>query len=345
MASPVVKKTMLYDKFKEELPRVDGKVFVITGTTSGTGFVAAKCVAEKGGEAVLLNRSSLRVEEMMTKLKEAVPNGKFISIECDLQDFSSVRKAIGEIKKKYKQVYCLCANAGVLGVKDERTVDGYDTQMQTNHLSHFLLTAELFPLLEAEAKSNGDARIVQHSSDARNRTRRKRLEEQYFDKCDPGTLGGDHVPKFGLMGGPRLQRYCQSKLANSVFTQALHNKLQENAFKNNNTKIRSIAAHPGAATTNISDVAPEATSGVFWKLMIRTVIPLLVQSAEDGALGILRGMMDPTAESGQLYGPAGSNIMSGPALANPLKKYETDKAAIDMLWRKSEEATCVKFSL
>ena len=81
-----------FPKFQEDLPKVDGKVFVITGTTSGTGFVAARTVAEKGGEVVCLNRKSQRVIDATTKLKEAVPAGKFVNIECDLQDFESVQK-------------------------------------------------------------------------------------------------------------------------------------------------------------------------------------------------------------------------------------------------------------
>ncbi|OLQ03660.1 putative oxidoreductase [Symbiodinium microadriaticum] len=129
------------------LPRVDGKVFAITGTTSGTGFVAAWVVAELGGTVLLLNRTSQRVSDSMDQLKTIVPEGKFIDVACDLQDFESVRKAAAEIKSKYKMLYCLSLNAGIMATPDKATKDGYDTQMQTNHLSHFLLAAELFPLL------------------------------------------------------------------------------------------------------------------------------------------------------------------------------------------------------
>ena len=58
--------------------------------------------------------------------------------------------------------------------------EGYDTQMQTNHLSHFLLAAELFPLLQAEAESSGAARIVTHSSLGRLHTVNKGLEDRCF---------------------------------------------------------------------------------------------------------------------------------------------------------------------
>ena len=189
-------KTKWFAGFKKQLPRVDGKVFVITGTTSGTGIVAARTVAELGGEVLLLNRKSGRVEESLQRLRRAVPDGKFVNVECDLQNFASVRQAVGEIKAKYQKIYCLCNNAGIMAQPDEATVDGYDTQMQTNHLSHFLLTAELFPLLEAEAKDTGDARIVNHSSMGRDHTQHKGLEEKYFGK-NGGNLGGNSVEGYG----------------------------------------------------------------------------------------------------------------------------------------------------
>src|SRR6056297_3525593 len=104
-------KTRFFPEFKEELPDVTGKVFVITGTTSGTGFVAARTCAELGGEAVLLNRPSKRFEAMLRSLKEALPDGKFVTIECDLQDCGSVRKAADEISSRYEAIYCLANNA------------------------------------------------------------------------------------------------------------------------------------------------------------------------------------------------------------------------------------------
>ncbi len=64
----------LYKKFEKDLPNVAGKVFVITGTTSGTGFVAAKCVAKKGGEVVMLNRSSERADAKIFVLPFLVLN-------------------------------------------------------------------------------------------------------------------------------------------------------------------------------------------------------------------------------------------------------------------------------
>jgi NAD(P)-dependent dehydrogenase (short-subunit alcohol dehydrogenase family) len=269
---------------------------------------------------------------MLKKLQLEVPNGKFVIVECDLQDFTSVRNAIQEIKSNYSSIYCLANNAGIMATPDRATIDGYDTQMQTNHLSHFLLTAELFPLLEAEAEATGDARIVNHSSLGRHYTPNKGLEEKYF-KQNGGKLGGDELK---VMGGACFHRYFQSKLANSVFTYGLHNKLQAK-----NSKVRSVCAHPGGSDTNLSD---HMSMGRFWDSMMGCMMPLLMQTAEDGTMGLIKGMLDPAAKSGALYGPKNSGT-KGKAVSNPPKEYENDPKAIEMLWQTSEDATAVIFEI
>jgi len=311
----------VFTDFEKTVPSLAGKVFVITGTTSGTGFVAAQTAAKHGGEVVLLNRPSKRSEDSLEKLRAAVPGGKFVAIPCDLQDFASVRTACGEIKAKYDKVYCLANNAGIMAHDDIATKDKFDIQMQTNHLSHFLLTAELFPLLVNAEEEYGDARIVQHSSGARQGTRNG-LEEKYFGP-NGGNLGGNAV---GMFSGPNFYRYCQSKLANSVFSHALHEKLQAKGMK-----IRAVCAHPGGSKTSLFAHLDQAAFSNF-----------NLQSAEDGAVGLMKGMMDPNAGSGKLYGPNG---FSGPVYDLPLRSYETDAASKKMLWEMSEEATGVKFDI
>lgn len=319
-------KTKHFAAFRQRLPGVANKVFVITGTTSGTGWIAARTVAELGGEAVLLNRPSKRVDTMLTSLKEAVPDGKFVAIDCDLQSFDSVRSAANSVKARYESIYCLANNAGIMATPDEATVDGYDTQMQTNHLSHFLLTKELLPLLEVTALSLGDARIVNHSSFGRLHTPNERLEEKYFHK-NGGNLGGNDV---GFMRGGCFYRYFQSKLANAVFTYALAEKL-----KACNSQVRAICAHPGSADTNLVN---QMQVGIFLRLMMAAMAPMISQTAEDGAMGLLTGMMATDAQSGVMYGPK-NNGTKGKAVAVPAKPFETDPSSIDMLWRTSEEAT------
>jgi len=325
----------LFQKFEPGLPDVSNKVFVITGTTSGTGYVAAQTVAEHGGEVVLLNRPSKRVDDSLEKLQSTVPTGKFTCIECDLQDFESVNKACDEIKLKYDKIYCLSNNAGIMATPDEATKDGYDTQMQTNHLSHFLLTAKLFPLLRNGAKEYGDARVVQHSSMARYMTKNDGLEETYFG-ANGGNLGGDAG---GAMEGPKMHRYAQTKLANAVFSNALDDKIKHQHDEEIG-KIRAIAAHPGISRTNLFDCMD------FGRIQSFVMLPILsffvMQSKEDGTIGLLKGMMDPSGESGALYGPT---KCKGMAVVNPPKSCETDEKTKEMLWKMSEKATGFTFDI
>uniref|UniRef100_A0A0G4HVU5 Uncharacterized protein n=1 Tax=Chromera velia CCMP2878 TaxID=1169474 RepID=A0A0G4HVU5_9ALVE len=324
-------KSCWFENFKKELPRVDGKVFAITGTTSGTGFVAARTVAEQGGTVLLLNRPSERAEKSLASLKEAVPSGTFEAVDCDLQDFASVRKAGETVKAQYPHLYCLANNAGVMGNEDIATKDGYDVQMQTNHLSHFLLTSLLLPCLEKGAEVHGEARVVNHSSGARKWT--KKLEARFLEKRG-GDLGGNGK---GL-GSPNFVRYQQTKLANAVFTQALHKKLAEK-----NSKVKALTCHPGASSTNLADdlIAKGSLGGG----LFLTLMGYVIQSAEDGTMGLLKTMMGDGVKSGELWGPNGwFHSMSGPAVSVPARPSETDCEALEMLWEKSEEA-CGKFQV
>jgi len=346
-----------FKKLEKNLPNVDGKVFVITGTTSGTGYIAAETVARHGGEVLLLNRSSSRSVASFEKLKAAVPNAKFVPIDCDLQNFQSVKDAASAIKSKgYTEIYCLCNNAGIMAVDDTITKnDGYEVQMQTNHLSHFLLTAELFPLIKAASKKYGDARITQHSSLARLKTKHQKLEEKYLLHYEKdGQLGGNEKPKGGdidLKGGP-WYRYSQTKLANSIFNQALADQLS----KSNDIDCRNIVAtcaHPGLSRTNLSDHLLKDAGFLICKILGPLIQLFLFQSASDGSMGILRGIMDnkSSLECGTLYGPAlsikpkVSPSFTGLAIANPTLPYETDQKSKDMLWRLSEKATGIEFKI
>lgn len=318
-----------FPSFRKSLPTQEGKLFAITGTTSGTGFVAAKTIRELGGDVILLNRSSERSKNSFQVLEKISSTGKLHNIECDLQSFASVRKAITEIQKLAKDgLDVLCNNAGVMALADTATVDGYDVQMQTNHLSHFLLTAELFPLLEKSAKAKGESRIVNHSSIARMNPSKK-LQAQYMEKRG-GDLGGNGASM--VFGGARWKRYNQTKLANAAFTAALHEKLQKSG-----SKVKALVAHPGVANTELQVTSvKEGGMGAF---VTNIFMGFAGQSMEDGAMGILACMCLPDAKSGTFYGP-GSGMMASKGKAEPfaLESFYDNEETRNLLWEKSCEA-------
>mmetsp|Transcript_14832 Transcript_14832/g.28459 ORF Transcript_14832/g.28459 Transcript_14832/m.28459 type:complete len:251 (-) Transcript_14832:131-883(-) len=149
---------------REVSPNVGRKVFVVTEATSRTGFAAARTAAELGGEIIILDRRTDLAAESVQNLKSAVPHGSFRFVECDMQDFQSVRRAVEEIKAKYNMIYCLANGAGDIPTQHETNMKGDNDSETQNKLSHILITAELLPLLEAQAREMGDARIANHSS-------------------------------------------------------------------------------------------------------------------------------------------------------------------------------------
>lgn len=290
--------------------------------------MARVCVEKDAKNLLVLNRASERSkkaeEDLKALAKEKGVSTNVEAVTCDLQDFESVKGAIKTIKGKYDSIDILCNNAGVMALEDKATKDGYDVQMQTNHLSHFLLTKELYPLLQKAKELRGEARIVHHSSAARHKATGaagKELRAEYFEKKG-GQLGGDGSSM--LFGGARWQRYHQSKLANSVFTHTLSNKLKD-------TGIKASVAAPGLAATNLQVSTGAGMGSSFW-------IMRFSQSAEDGAMPLLACCFDPATENGDFWEPGGRGNMTGPATKVTWDALSSNEDSGKLLWEKSEEA-------
>jgi NAD(P)-dependent dehydrogenase (short-subunit alcohol dehydrogenase family) len=295
-------------------------------------------LVELGAKVVVLNRASERSSTSFDELNAAHPDAELHSIECDLQSFASVRAAAAQVHELCPEgVHVLCNNAGVMALGDTATTDGFDVQMQTNHLSHFLLTRQLMPLLERAGDTAGEARVVNHSSVARMGPSKTLLPE-YLEK-NGGQLGGDGSRIDNLLfRGARWARYNQSKLANAAFTAALHDRLQKKG-----SKVKALVAHPGLANTHLQQKSIKAggMGSAFTGFFMR-----LSQSPEDGAMGILSCMCLPGATSGQFYGPgSGSNAFRGKAEPFALESFYDNAETRGLLWSKSEDAIGGEFSL
>mmetsp|Transcript_102220 Transcript_102220/g.187305 ORF Transcript_102220/g.187305 Transcript_102220/m.187305 type:complete len:353 (+) Transcript_102220:35-1093(+) len=346
------RKSESWEQWYNKEPMMTDKVVAITGTTSGTGFVLAQAVAKKGGKVICLNRKSERADESLKSVKEVAIGPIPVAIDCDLMSFESTRKAGEKLAKEYgaEGIDVLVNNAGIMGFKDVATEDGYDQQMQTNHLSHFLLTYLCMPALETAAKKRGEARIVNHSSAARcMKDMENKLDAKYLDR-NGGNLGGDSTEMFA---GPQFQRYQQTKLANVCFTYALEKKLAAKG-----SKIKALVAHPGVSLdTKLMVHTFEPDKGGVTPVPVPTCLlkrVLGAQSREDATIGILYCTCDPDAKSGEFFGPLGkggatlehdTTEYSGPV--GLLKREETlgDQAAQDTCWTMSEKATGIKFNI
>lgn len=300
----------IYQKFVEELPSLTGKCIAITGTTSGTGFWCAHAAVAKGASAVLLlNRKSERAVAAHAELARAAQSTtKVESVECDLMSFASVHQAAAAaavIAKGFGGLDVLCCNAGIAQMPDTRTLDGYDIQMQVNHLSHALLTEELMPSLEAAAASRSEARVVFYSSGARffPSTKLEDFGGKHFMKCEPGTLGGDCSTMALLsMKSPNSVRYNHSKLAMVTYAMALHDKLAAQG-----SKVKSLCAEPGAAQTSITangfQVSDGKRAGGCAMAFLERTMSWMAQSAADGSCPLMAAGFGTDAGSGDFFVP------------------------------------------
>lgn len=283
-------------------------------------------MAMKGARVVLLNRPSERATAAEKKIQELVPDANVSTIDCDLSSFASTRKAAEKLKSEFAEtgIDCLCCNAAVMAAKDKATEDGYDIQMQTNHLSHFLLTKECWPLLEKAAARTGEARVVHHSSGARNLG--GVLERKYLGK-NGGNLGGDGNSMFFV--GARWKRYAQSKNANAVFTMALRDKINAKGLK-----IKALCANPGLAASELqatTDKDGGMGSGV-WFMKYG-------QSSEDGAMSLINCCCMPNMKNGDCLEPK-QGATGLPTNFYPDKEWMgcATPASRQLLWEESEKA-------
>ena len=175
-------------------------------------------------------------------------------------------------------------NTSVLGIKRFKYQCFVHGRERHGRLWQIFLFHSL--LTEAEAKESGDARIVNHSSVGRLHTVNKGLEEKYFGK-NGGNLGGNSIK---VMGGACYHRYFQTKLANSVFTYGLAEKL-----KSKGSKVRAVCAHPGGSATKLADGLDHGCCG---NCLVGCLVPAMIQSQEDGSMGLLIGVRVACVEDG-----------------------------------------------
>ena len=310
-----VAKDKIYDKVVDSLPSLAGKCVAITGTTSGTGYWTALAACKKGAKAVLLlNRKSVRSTVADDEIVKAGGEATAVhTVTCDLMSLSNVRVAAEEVAKlseQYGGLDVLACNAGIMSMPDDRTEDGFDVQMQVNHLAQVLLVKLLQPSLEAAAQARGEARVVSHSSGARFLALGSQpWGGKHFTKCPAGSLGGNaSAMKMMSFMGPQITRYGHSKLANTVYSMALHDALQAKG-----SKIKSLGAEPGLASTSLIRNGWETKTGKsVSQMLLSNMIPLMKvagQSGGDGACPIIMASFASEATSGDLYCPSKTLIL------------------------------------
>ncbi len=298
---------------------LSGKTFVITGTTSGTGFEATRILLSKRAKVVMLNRNEKKSEEVITTLKEELGNHIEVSfIKLDLSEQAAVVRAAEEVLSKVSRIDALICNGAIAQVPNQvLTVDGFESQLGVNHYGHFTLQALLYPLIE---KSKG--RIVVVGS------------EGY--KMGLKTIKFDDLNWENDYSGNAA--YSQSKLAQIMTVYELQDKLK----KAGKTDVKVYACHPGASRTSLIKTSGGLLTRFIWQLM---KLSPMVQSAEKGSYPELMCATEPELDEKGFYGPTGRNYWTGPVGACKLESHALDKQVASKLWVISEEQTGQKFQL
>jgi len=206
---------------------MQGKVCIVTGSSSGIGLATAEELLRMGAHVILACRSEKKALEARDLILSQCTGSKGCAefLQLDLCSFASVRAFAKAFKAKSLPLHVLVNNAGVMQSERKLTADGNEMTMQANYLGHFLLTNLLLDRLK---ETPGGARIVNISSSMH-------WGEKHFDFDD---MQGEH--NYAM-----FRSYEQSKLAQLLSTMELERRLQGTAVTVN-------AVHPGTVVTDVT---------------------------------------------------------------------------------------------
>ena len=297
-----------------DIPSQAGRIFVVTGGTSGMGYEDARALAAAGAQVVIAARNPQRGQDAIARIQAEVPRARVQFEAVDLSDLASVRALGQRLDATLPRVDGLINNAAIMAPPERSTsADGFEMQFATNYAGHFVLTAELLPLL----RKSDAPRVVTLSSIAIHRGGMHFDDLQFTQAYEP------------------MAAYAQSKTACLMFALELQRRSDAAGWG-----IQSMAAHPGVAVTELVARGPglESEQGRQWSAMRAHL-----QTAAQGAVPTLYAATAAEARGGHYYGPTGENETSGPVGLATVPAGASDAAAASRLWTLTEQLTGTRF--
>ncbi|MEY3561807.1 MAG: hypothetical protein RL068_959 [Actinomycetota bacterium] len=276
---------------------------IITGASSGLGLESAKALALQGFSLTLIARGADRLVSQAEFLRRHYPEVEIREVVMDISNLDTVREFAKHINHP---VDVLMNNAGLMGPEFALSIEGIESQMATNHIGHFLLTALLWRNLE----SAHNPRVISLSSVVHRKGKIKTASIEEIRGSNPANYD-------------KWQRYADSKLACLYFARELDLRSRLTG-----SKVASIATHPGWALTGLQ----QNHQSPFDKL---------AQDAKTGARSQVLAATDETVEGGDFIGPS-FELWGKPKKIAGSKRSQNLEIA-KALWKTSEDLTGTKF--
>lgn len=196
------------------------KTIIITGANSGIGYETTLHFAKKGDTIAMVCRNKEKGESAKSQIQRLSGNKNISLFIADLSSVNQSRRLVKTLAEKYPVIDVLVNNAGSIIYDYTETEDGYESTIAANHLAYFILANGLLENI----KRAPEGRIINVASEA------QRAGRLNFDNIN---LKGKYDP---------IKAYCQSKLANIVFTYELAKRLE-------GTNVTANCMHPGTVRT------------------------------------------------------------------------------------------------
>lgn len=289
----------------------EGKIFAVTGATSGIGYFIAEQLATTGAHIVLLGRSQSRLDNAQEQILDHVPGADLSKIQINLADLRAVAPAADQLNQ-LPRLDALVENAGIVSpTRDQAvTAQGYESAVGTNYLGHFALTALMLPLLLATSGS----RVVHAGS--------------YITGKIPVNIND-------LLSAQHYKArvaYAQSKHATEIFGFELERQLRDI-----DADVSSIVAHPGGCIDQLTPNRRGISHTPKFVHRAATLASGLAQGKDRGAWSMVRATIDPAATGGQYYGPQ-HRTHGLPVLAQPVPS-SIDANNASVVWSLGEKVT------
>jgi NAD(P)-dependent dehydrogenase (short-subunit alcohol dehydrogenase family) len=210
-----------------------GQVFVVTGAYAGLGAATTKALLSVKATVIVAGRNPKAQEDFVQALeKEYDPSLIDGSQTMDLGDLSSVRDFSKYVDQKYAKIQCLICNAGVMNTPRGVTKDGFETQMGTNVIGHFLLAKLLAKKTARQVWLSSAGHLIQLGTappGGWDTNKAPRINLEIIQNIDDGPYDGWH-------------RYQQSKLGDILLAKQ---------FAKEFPNMKACSVHPGVVQTNL----------------------------------------------------------------------------------------------